>query len=207
MKTFNEDFKTNLYQTISEIENNSLVEIVAIIRQQSEKYKDVGLMFASIFAGVVFTVLMFIPLDIDAYLIYIIVIFSFLFGFFAAMSIPQLLKLLICKKRIDKSTEIMARAIFQKGGIRFTKEKIGILFFFSYFEKKVIILADRGAQMAVPQEEWDKIQTAFDNIFLSDNVSQNFIKTLSETKNIFSKYIPPIENDINELPDNLNVDL
>lgn len=207
MKQFNEEFKTKLYQTISDIENNSLVEVVTIIRQQSEGYKDIGLMFASILTGVVFTVMMFIPFTIDAYLIYIITIAFFLLSFFLTMSMKSILRTLIPKKRIKKSVEIMARAIFQKGGMRFTEERIGILFFVSFLEQKVMIIADRGAQLAVPQEDWDNIQEQFDDCFKDLLVADNVLKALSNTKDIFNQYIPPVEDDINELPDNMKVDL
>ncbi|MBN2893215.1 MAG: hypothetical protein JXL97_15195 [Bacteroidales bacterium] len=207
MKQFNEDFKIKLYQNISDIENNSLVEIVAIVRQQSDHYKDIGLMIASILTGIAYTIMILLPFDINPYLIYVITIALFFFAFFVTMSIPSILRIFIPKKRINKSVEIMARAIFQKGGIRFTEERIGVLFFVSYLEKKVFIIADRGAQMAVPQEEWDEIQSQFNACFNDLLVAENILKTLSNTKDIFNKYIPPVENDINELPDNLEVNI
>ena len=89
--------------------------------------------------------------------------------------------------------------------MRFTEEKIGVLFFVSFLEKKVMIIADRGAKMAVPEEEWNTIQEHFDSIFNEGIVSDNILKSLANCKDIFNSYIPPIENDINELPDNLEV--
>jgi len=207
MKEFNEDFKTKLYQTIEEIENNSLVEVVTIIRQQSGKYRDVGLRVAAIFTGIIFSIMFLMPFTINPYLIYIITIISFLITLYTVMLIPPVLRLFISTKRIERSVEIMGRAVFQKGGIRFTEERIGVLIFVSYFEKKVFIVSDRGVQLAVPQEDFDKIQTQFDAIFESSNISESFLKALSSTKEFFTEYIPPVENDINELPDDLKVEL
>ncbi len=207
MKQFNDDFKTKLYQAISDIENNSLVEIVTVIRQQSAKYSDIGLLTAAIASFILFSVMMFIPVDIPAYWIYTSTVLFFLLVHFSVMSISGILLKLIPKKRLEKNVEILARAVFQKGGMRFTKEHIGVLFFISYFEKKAIIIADRGVEMAIPQEEWKDIQQQFSTIFDNDNVAENILKFLSTTKSTFNKYIPPIENDINELPDNLEVDL
>ena len=207
MKQFNEHFKNKLYQTISDIEDNSLVEVVTIIREKSEAYKDIGFLVASIFTAIVLTIMILIPIDIPDYpfVAYIFTFVSFFIAFFLTMNFPALLKLFIKQKRIDRSVEIMSRAIFQKGGIRFTEDKIGVLFFVSYFEKKIVIVADRGAKMAVPQEDWDNIQAQFDTCFKEGEVSKNILKVLSNTKDIFNSYIPPIENDINELPDNLEV--
>ncbi len=207
MKEFNENFRTKLYQIIEDIENNSLVEIVSIIRQKSDNYKDIGLLIASIIAGVALTVMMFIPFDINPYLIFIITIVLFLLSFYAIMLIPALLKLFLSPKRIKRNVEIMARAIFQKGGIRFTEERIGVLLYISYLEKKVYVIFDRGVELRVPQEDREKMILQFEDIFRDGNVADNFLKVLSSTKDIFNEYIPPVENDINELPDNLKVDL
>lgn len=207
MNFFNEEFKNKLYETIEDIENNSLVEIVGIIRQQSDKYRDIGFLYASIATAILYSIFIFIPTQINPYFIYLSTIVFYLLIFYAVMGIPSLHRMLIPKNRRERSVEIFSRAIFQKGGIRFTEEKIGVLFFVSVFEKKVKIIADRGAEMSVPKEEWDKLISQFDKIFEDDQTSDNFLKILSSTKDIFAKYIPPVENDINELPDNLNVDL
>lgn len=207
MKEFSEDFRTKLYQTIEEIENNSLVEVVSIIRQQSEKYTDVALKVAAVFTAVLFSVLIFIPFDIKTSVLHLLPILSFVAVFYIVMSVPVLLRLFISQKRMDKSVEIMGRAIFQKGGVRFTEQRIGVLIFISYFEKKVLVIADRGVQLAVPQEDIENMEKSFNNIFASNNMSDEFLKVLSSTKDVFSEYIPPVENDINELPDNLKVDL
>ncbi len=206
MNLFGEDFRTKLYETIEEIENNSLVEVVAIFRQQSNKYKDVGLLTSAIAAFLLYTILILIPIDINPYLIYVVTILMFVITYFLVMSLHGLLSILVKEQRKANAVEILGRAVFQKGGVRFTEEHIGVLFFVSMFEKKVLILADRGAEQAVPPEEWDKIQLQFDNIFNGD-IEENFLKALSATKDVFAKYIPPVEDDINELPDNLKVDL
>lgn len=207
MKEFSEDFRTKLYQTIEEIENNSLVEVVSIIREQSEKYTDVALKVAAVFTMVLFSVLILIPFDIKTSVLHLLPILSFVAVFYIVMSVPALLRLFISQKRMDKSVEIMGRAIFQKGGVRFTEQRIGVLIFISYFEKKVLVIADRGVQLAVPQEDMDNMEKSFNDIFTSNNIGEEFLKVLSSTKDVFSEYIPPVENDINELPDNLKVDL
>lgn len=207
MKEFNEKFKTKLYQTIEDIENKSLVEVVAIFRKRSAKYKDVKLLVSTLFSFLVFTVLMFINIEIFVYLIYLITIFSFVVSYLILMMFPKLLKLFIKGSRMERDVEIMARAIFQKGGIRFTEQRIGILVFVSYFEQKVMLLSDRGVVLSVPQDDLNNIEHQFREIFKSGDVADNFLKVLSSTKEIFSEFIPPVENDINELPDNLKIDI
>ncbi len=206
MKKFNEKFKNDLYQLISEIEDNSMVEVVSIIRDNSDRYRDVALRWAAILTGINYTLMMIIPFDINVYIMYLATILGFIFLFYFIMNFKGLLRFLTPKKRMEKEIEIISRAIFQKGGIRFTKEKIGVLFFISYFERKVKILPDRGAKLAIPSEEWEKMQEKFDQAISETDVAEAIIKALRNTILTFKTYIPSVENDINELPDNVEID-
>ncbi len=207
MKNFNQDFKAKLYETIEDIENNSLVEVVAVIKAKSGAYRDISLWFAAAFMFLTYSFFMFSPFEFGVYFIYFFSLFSFVVGYLLAELIKPLKKILTNKKRLIRNTDIYARAVFQKGGIRFTNEKIGVLIYVSLFEKRVKLIADRGAFTLVPNEFWSKFKKDFNSIFESDNAADAFIVELQKTKAIFAEYILPIENDINELPDDLEVDL
>ena len=207
MKKFNEDFKTELYQTIEDIENSSLVEVVAMIKPKSGNYHDISFFAGAIVLFLTYTFFMFAPPVFDVYLIYFLTVASFLVAYSAVEFIQPIKRILTGKKRKNKNTEIYARAIFQKGGIRHTKEKIGILIYVSLFEKKVEIIADRGAETSIPEEDWAKIDKGFQNIFNSSDLPAAFLNQIKSCKEIFSKYIPSSEDDINELPDDLDIDI
>lgn len=207
MKQFNQDFKTELYKTISDIENNSLVEIVSIVKKHSDTYPDIPLIISAIITLVVYSLLMFVNFQFTDYLFFFVPILTFILMAAVFTKFKKLNKLFIGKERQKKAVEIMARAVFQKGGIHNTNSKIGILFYISVFEKMVYILPDKGAETSVPLEEWDKIRNNFSSIFLKKNYAFAFIEELQKCKTVFNQYVPPIENDINELPDDLNVEL
>lgn len=207
MKRFNEDFKTKLYNIIEEIESESHVEIVSIIKAESGKYRDISVAWASIIMILSFSFMMFAPFEYNVYLIYFVSLFIFLVTYFSVELIHPLKFILIKKSRKKRQVEIMARAHFQKGGIRFTNTQIGTLLYVSLFEKQVYIIKDRGAETAIPEEENIKMQNEFDKIFEDSDVSNNFMETLRNTKTIFKEYIPQVENDINELPDNMEINL
>lgn len=207
MKKFKHDFKTKLYETIEDIENNSLVEVVAVVKEKSGEYQNIPLWFASVTMFLTYTFFMFSETIFNVYFIYFGTLFSFVFVYFLIDLIKPIKRLLTNNKRLVRNTDIYARAVFQKGGIRFTSEKIGVLFYVSLFEKRVKIIADRGAFTLVPNEYWRQFKKDFNSIFDSDNPADTFIDELKKTKVIFSEFILPIENDINELPDDLEVDL
>lgn len=208
MDIFSEDFKTKLYDTIEQIENeNSEVEIVSIIRNQSEKYFDVSLLLSVGLMFILYAVLMIIPVEINVYLIFFVIVLSFFVFAAVFLFFPQLIRPFVKKERMKRNVEIMARAIFQKGEIYLTQNNIGVLFFVSLFEKEVFILPDKGAENSIPPEELDIMKQDFNQIFNSSDIAQSFLDKLSSTKEIFAKYIPPVENDINEIPDNLKIEL
>jgi putative membrane protein len=207
MKRFNEDFRTRLYDTIKDIENNSLVEIVVLIKAQSGSYRDIPIWAGMIASFVVYTFFMFSPFEFDVYLIYAFTLLSFPLVYTIFTSLPKLKAKFTKRCRMDRNVEINARAIFQKGGVRFTSERIGTLIYLSILEQKVFILPDRGAKNAVPAQDWEKIEADFQSIFNEANLPDALLEKLASCQPIFHEFIPPVENDINELPDDLDVEL
>jgi putative membrane protein len=97
--------------------------------------------------------------------------------------------------------------LFQKGGLHHTSTEIGTLIYFSLLEKIVYIVADRGAQRAIPEEEWQKMATNLQSIFKTKNPADSLLKELEKCKQTFSLYIPALENKLKELPNDLQIDL
>lgn len=206
MKNFDNIFKDKLVITIQEIENNSAVEIIAAVKSKSDNYSDIPVWAASIALIISYTVMMFIHIEINVYLMYFASIFIFA-GTYLLFGISDKIKRLATpKKRMNKITDIYSRAIFQKAGTAYTLKHTGILFFISLFEKKIIIIPDKGVKTAVPDEDWISINQAFQKIFTKKNIAEAFLQELSSLKNTLTKYIPPVENDINELPDFIEID-
>ncbi len=207
MKRFDENFRTKLYDKIKMIEDSSLVEIVVIIKPASGKYRDVPVWSGVVFAILLYTFFMFSHFEFDVYLIYAFTVLSFFFAWSIVAATNFIQKIFVKKSRKQTNVEIKARAIFQKGGIRFTQERIGVLFYVSLLEKMVFILPDRGAEHSIPDEEWKNMQAEFQSIFKADDIATEILHKLEKFQAVFAKYIPPVENDINELPDDMEVNL
>ena len=207
MKYFNQSFKEKLQEVIEEIESQSLVEVVVVAKPRSSKYADVplGWGIGAVFAT--FTFLMFSHIEFPHDLFYAITLASFVVGMLIPLAIKPAMRLFIGKTRMRKAVEIMGRAFFQKAGIRHTQDEIGVLFYVSVFEKQEFVLPDRGAANEVPQEEWEAMQDRLSTVFSADDPASQLLKELRDCAPIFSAFIPPIENDINELPDYVDVSL
>jgi putative membrane protein len=96
---------------------------------------------------------------------------------------------------------------FKKEVFDLRMKELGVLFYFTEFEKRVEIIPDRGAYTMVPDDYWTQFENGFQTIFNEHNLADAFIKELNKTKNVFSEFILPVENDINELPDDLEIEI
>ncbi len=200
-----DDFKSRLTEVIDEIERNSQAEVVVIVRPNSGDYADVPMLAGIVSSFIALSLLMFLPQPFSDMTLYFGTVAAFL-GFMVLLKfIPSLQRLLVSHGRLQRNTEIMARAIFQKAGIHHTRNKIGILFYVSLFEQTVRIIADKGAEQAVHQEDWEALHGRFQQIFYSDKPEQSLLECLKECVAIFHEHIPPVENDLQELPDQINI--
>ncbi len=208
LSDFNEQFRTRLYHQIQEIERQTLAEVVVIIRAQSDKYMDISLWAGFALQVFITLFMLFSPFIFNPYVISITSLLSFLLGYLLVQTTTPLKRILIRDSRKRKAVEIHARAIFQKGKIHYTREHTGLLIFVSVFERMVYLVPDVGLTTAIPEHIWQEIEQKFNNIFNGDDfVTEALLRELTGLKHLLNKYVPPVEDDINEIPDDLKVEL
>ena len=205
IKEFDNSFKQRLVSAISEVENASNAELVFLVKEVSGNYRDTHLIFASLLSLLSFSLFIFLPVLFGDYLIYAGTILTFFVGLLLSFFIPSISKLFTKKDILNKNVEIMARAHFQKGKIYNTKSHTGVLIYCSLFEKQIYILADKGIKGLIPSNEFIKIEKDFNNVFVDNKITENILVQINQLKPIFAKYIPPVENDINELADDMEI--
>jgi len=204
---FKDAIKAEIGNIISQIESQSHAELVVIVKPRIQGYSEYPLAIGATLAFMALSYFRFSPEFYEDWVIYAGTVLGFVLGAVLTGGIPSVLRLLVGQNRLEKSAEIMARACFQKGGIHHTRDKTGVLIFVAFWERQIVILPDRGVESAIPLGEWEKIQQDFRGVFRAKNPGTAFVAKLEGMRTIFSRYIPQIEGDINELPDNLEVDL
>lgn len=200
------DFQTHLWQTIASIEHFSQVEVVVIVKDRSAEYPEIPWVLGTLGAWVTHTYLIFSPIVFYDLAIYFGPIVAFIFFSFLGL-IPHIQRICVSKRRQQKSAEITARALFQKAGIQHTQAKIGVLVYCSLLEKTTVVLADRGAELAIPPDDWQKIRQRLQAIFKTRDPKSSLLQALKECQSVFAQYLPADANNVNELPDNLDIRL
>ena len=203
----NPSFRASIGQAIAKIESQSHVEMVLVIQPQTNTYTQYPLAIGSALAFIALSYFRFAPEVFDEWMIYAGTIVAFVLGAVLTGGIPALLRRAVGRRHLEKSTEILARAYFQKGGIQHTRDKTGVLVFIAVLENQVAIIPDRGVEGAIPPQEWQNIRREFNSIFSARNPADALLARLEWLQTLFSQYIPQVEDDTNELPDNLEIDL
>lgn len=208
MNTFFEpSYQQKLDETIQELESKSSVEFVVVIYPESSNYRDIEL-WGGIFLA--FSALIFkfmIPTIIHIYAILFGTLLAFSLGIGLVKWVKPLKRFLINQKRMRRKSEIMARAIFQKAGIHRTSHHTGILLFLSTFEHQAVLLWDIGIDVELTIDELDEMQVRFSSIFKNSDPTTALLKEINACAPIFEKHLPIQPNDINELPNHLQVEL
>jgi putative membrane protein len=205
-KEFTTDFQTRLWDAVKSIERDSQAEVVVVLRACSDTYPAIPLVWGICAAWLSHTYMMYAPDFFENWLVYYVPIFAFAISY-AFAHLPAIKRLCTKKSTLQKNVEIMARAIFQKGGIHHTRAKTGVLIYCSFLEQSVYILPDRGIEMAIPHEEWQSLRQEFNLIFAGKKTTDRLLTALHKTRLLFGRYLPARGDDINELPDSLEIDL
>jgi len=202
-----QDFKTCLWDTIAAIEAESGVEVVVIVKPSSADYNDAALLGGALLGFLALSVFMFLPMVFGDYLVYTGVPVAFALGVLLVSYIPALKRLFSGAVRRRRQVEIMARALFQKGGLHRTAQGVGVLVYCSELEREVFLLADHGAMAAIPPEDWVALRENFQSVFEDNDPPARLLAVLADSKTLFAEHLPIEPDDINEIPDDLEVSL
>ncbi len=203
MRKFDAGFKGALRSVIEDIESESGVEVVATILPRADRYWDTYLLASLCVSLTVLTVMMFVPVEFWYVLIYLETIGALFFTFGLMWIFPGIARFLIGRKRLCRRVETETRALFQRAGMVETRERIGILIVFAWFEKEVIFLPDIGAEEMLPPDVVGTLKNQLKEVFISTDPANAMLDRLAGLKDILKVYIPPDVHDINELPDEL----
>jgi putative membrane protein len=196
-----------LSEAIALVEKDTSAEIVAIVKAQSDTYLNYIYSFSVVAMFIVFTYLMFSPTLLGDYTFYTLTLAGFLIPAILTLIIKPLKRLIVPENAKLQAVETKARAIFQKAGVSLTRKRIGLLVYCSLFEKMAYIVFDEGIKRNVPYSALEQLEVGFRKAIATDNPIQSIADEIYKMKAILALYIPKTPDDINELPDDLDIDI
>lgn len=128
-------------------------------------------------------------------------ILTVLFIFFHQIvkRVGRLKRLFISDREIDEEVKEAAVASFFREGLYRTRDKTGILIFISIFERRVWILADRGINEKVKQEQWDEIVDKIVEGIKNNDQAGVICEAVDKIGRILEEHFPIKADDSNEL--------
>ncbi len=143
----------------------------------------------------------------DPLLIFLVVVMTGLIGALACNYILPLQKLFVGQKHLDRATKQRAENAFLQEEVFNTRHRTGIMIFVSFFEREVMVMADRGISKVVEQKEWDKmVQGIIQNIRMGKVVDGIEVAILRCGEILLEKGFLKTADDVNELKDDLRIE-
>ena len=117
--------------------------------------------------------------------------------------VPVIKRMLIPTRRVADAVHMRSLAAFTAHGLHYTKAHTGILIFASLFERRVVVLADRGIHEKVQDGTWDEIvRIITSGLKLKDGCAA-FCAAIEQCGKILAQHFPRSPDDQDELEDKL----
>lgn len=199
--------------TVKSAESKISGEIVPVFVEKSSSYEIANYLAAVVFAAIAFLVIIVVDTYFpafaifDPFWIFVVVAGAGIVGAIMANSIDPVRRLFLGRAYLDIATSRRAQAAFLSEEVFNTRQRTGIMIFISFFEHKVIVLADLGISKVVAQAEWDALVEGIIQKIrqgkLIDGI-EGAIRRCGEI--LLEKGFVITPDDVNELKDDLRFD-
>lgn len=139
--------------TIQAVEAKTAGEIAVMVQDSSDRYR-LGLLLGGLcFGGLIALLVCDLLFQASLWLYPPLTILGTLLTAPIIKRLPPLHRAFIPVSELDQRVEIRAALAFYQKGLHQTRDRSGVLFFFSLFERKVWVIADQGIYQKISQEE------------------------------------------------------
>lgn len=200
-------------EAVRKAEDKISGEIVPVFVERSGFYTIANYRGAILFAALSFMLIIILDRYVpslalyDPLFIFLAVALGGLVGTILTHTLDPLKRLLLNQSHMDQATHKRAENAFLQEEVFHTKHRTGIMIFISFFEKEVIVMADRGISKVVDQKEWDKmVKNIIDKIKTGQVIDGIEAAILRCGEILFEKGFLKTPDDINELRDDLRTE-
>src|SRR6478609_2512234 len=200
---------------VREAESKISVEIVPVFVEKSgfytiANYRGALLGAAMIFLGIIITD-RYVPswaiYDRDPLLVFIFVSLGGFIGALKAHFLNPVKRMLLSQYHLDQSTKKRAENAFLEEEVFNTRQRTGIMIFVSFFEREVIVMADKGISKVVDQKVWDSlVRNIIENV-RNGKITEGMEAAIKKCGEILlDKGFVISGDDVNELGDDLRIE-
>jgi uncharacterized membrane protein len=100
----------------------------------------------------------------------------------------------------------VAERTFERLGMTKTALRNGVLLFIATEEKRFVILGDQGINEKVPAGFWDEIAAKLTIRFKNGEFTDGIVEAITAAGAHLGQYFPRADDDVDELPDTIDVE-
>jgi putative membrane protein len=195
----NEKSLTKLEDTVTEVEKSTSAEIVIAIARFSESYRDVPIIFGFILSMLTLIFILFSPFDIHTWFVMPFVVITYFVGYIICTKIELFMRLFTREERRREQVKRAAKIAFFEESVSATKDRTGILFYLSLFEKRVEILSDLGIDGKISKDKWNSLTIELNKALCGQKPLEDFSDKLATCISFLSVSFPPGEENPDEI--------
>ncbi len=211
-KRFTDQDFERIKVAVKEAESKISGEIVPVFVEQSGFYTIANYRGALIGASLFFLIIILLDRYVPSLAVYdpLFIFLAVALGGILGAAVPHFVqpakRWFINQKHMDEATKKKAENAFLQEEVFNTRHRTGIMIFISFFEREVIVMADRGISKVVEQKEWDKMVRSIVEHIRKGKVVEGIegaIKRCGEV--LLEKGFIQTPDDVNELRDDLRL--
>jgi len=195
----------DLAAAVAEVEAKTSVELVVLLSPRSGTYPEAAWLGGLVGLYVVFAAVMFHDAELGDYVIFTAPLLGLFAGAVLVAINPGLQRLLASRATLDRNLELVARATFQKAGLSATRDATALLVYLSWLERRAYIVADRGVTRALSPTVLASLTAQFTATLRTSAPTSAILSATRALGAVLAAALPPRPDDINELPDVIDV--
>jgi putative membrane protein len=200
MKLLTEEDRKFIEEAVKKAERLTSGEIVFAVTDASARYHYATLQGAIIGMAAITAIFLAIPMTHTVTEVLWIQFIS-LAVFYAALPYLPWRRHLIPKSEMEARVQEAAFMQFYSSGLYRTREANGIEIFLSLFEKRVVVIADRGIDEKMGNVHWDDVRDRIIKGIHAGKAREGICSAIEACGESLAKHFPHRADDVNELPD------
>lgn len=126
-------------------------------------------------------------------------------GFALAHILPALARGFTSESQATRAASERALVEFETQNLHETAERTGVLVFISLFERRALVIGDRGIHEKVGDAQWAKARDLLLAAAAKGSLCDGLVAAVAECGRVLAQHFPARADDVNELPDRLIV--
>jgi putative membrane protein len=200
MKLLTDEEKKLIESAIQKAESMTSGEIVFAKTEASSLYQHATLQGAVFGMALVTAVFLLLPIAHTVTSLLLTEFISFAVFYIVLPYLPWR-RWLISNQEMDAHVHDAAFMQFYSSGLYRTRESNGIEIFLSFFERRVVVIGDRGIHEKMGDQHWQNVRDLIIRGIKEGNVCAGICAAIESCGQALAQHFPHRTDDVNELPD------